>query len=144
MELSRIVEMSAEMLKILSENDGDIDDWKYVPMYREYVRMRKDRVKYNIAIEELAKKNMISKSKTETVMVISHATDAEQMYDTIQHETRHAADNIGEYYGLPPRGEESAYLQGEISRKMFVAAAMSVCPKCNHRPKYYRYGLQNY
>lgn len=75
-----------------------------------------------------------------TVMVISHATDAEQMYDTIQHETRHAADNIGEYYGLPPRGEESAYLQGEISRKMFVAAAMSVCPKCN-RQKYYRYGL---
>lgn len=79
-------------------------------------------------------------ARHKTVMVISHATDAEQMYDTIQHETRHAADNIGEYYGLPPRGEESAYLQGEISRKMFVAAAMSVCPKCNHQ-KYYRYGL---
>ena len=60
--------MSAEMLKILSENDGDIDDWKYVPMYREFVRMRQDRVKYNIAIEELAKKNMISKSKTERII----------------------------------------------------------------------------
>lgn len=66
-----------------------------------------------------------------TLMFIGKTTSAEQMYDTIQHETRHAADNIGEYYNLAGRGEDSAYLQGEIARKMFPAAAMAVCPKCN-------------
>lgn len=68
MELARVVEIGAELLKILSKNDGNIDDWKFVPMYREFVRMRKDRVKYNIAIEELAARNKISKSKTERII----------------------------------------------------------------------------
>lgn len=66
-----------------------------------------------------------------TVSFMSKATSAEQMYDTIQHEARHIADHIGEYYGVEERGETSAYLQGEIARQMFPAAAMVVCPKCN-------------
>lgn len=71
-----------------------------------------------------------------TVMLMSDTTSPEQMYDSIQHESRHAADNIGEYYGLEARGEESAYLQGEIARLMFPAAAMVICPKCNHESEY--------
>lgn len=66
-----------------------------------------------------------------TLMFMSKTTSAEQMYDSIQHETRHAADHVGEYYGLAARGEEQAYLQGEIARKMFPAAAMVVCPRCH-------------
>lgn len=66
-----------------------------------------------------------------TLVFISKASSAEQMYDTIQHETRHAANHIAEYYGLPLDGEEAAYLQGEIARQMFPAAAMVVCPKCH-------------
>lgn len=62
-----------------------------------------------------------------TIIIVSRATDGEQMYDSIQHETRHAADHIGEYYGIDPRGEESAYLQGEISRKMFSASSKIIC-----------------
>lgn len=63
-----------------------------------------------------------------TIIVVSRATSAEQMYDSISHERRHATDHIGEYYDLLPNGEEVAYLQGEIARKMFPAAAMVICP----------------
>lgn len=66
-----------------------------------------------------------------TIIVISETTSAEQMYDSIQHETRHAADHIGSFYDVTDN-EELAYLQGEISRLMFPAAAMVVCPKCKH------------
>ncbi|MCH5307642.1 MAG: hypothetical protein J1E37_06125 [Prevotella sp.] len=34
--------------------------------------------------------------------------------------------------GMQARGEDSAYLQGEIVRKVFTAAAMVICPTCKH------------
>ena len=37
---------------------------------------------------------------------------------------------IGGFYGVDPKSEEAAYLQGEMSRKMFPAVALAVCPKC--------------
>ena len=66
-----------------------------------------------------------------TVMCMSKATEPEQMYDSIQHETKHAVEHISEYYGINPRSEDAAYLQGEIGRNMFKAAAIVVCPKCH-------------
>ena len=54
---------------------------------------------------------------------IGRATSAEEMYDTIQHELKHLTEHIGGYYGLDPLGETSAYLQGEIGRSMYPAAA---------------------
>lgn len=63
---------------------------------------------------------------------ISKATSAEEMYDTIQHELKHLTEHIGEYYGLDPKGEKSAYLQGELGRQMFPAAAIVICPNCRH------------
>lgn len=66
-----------------------------------------------------------------TIIVIGHATSAEQMYDTIQHELKHVTEHISEYYYVDPRGEPAAYLQGEIARNMFPAAASLICPHCN-------------
>lgn len=66
-----------------------------------------------------------------TLMFIGRASSAAEMYDTIQHELKHATEHIGEYFGVDSQGEISAYLQGEIARNMFPAAAMAVCPKCN-------------
>lgn len=63
-----------------------------------------------------------------TVSFMSKATSAEQMYDTIDHEQKHIVEHIGEYYGVDPKSEESAYLQGEIGRLMFPAIALVVCP----------------
>lgn len=70
-----------------------------------------------------------------TVILLSEATSPEQMYDSIQHETKHAVEHISEYYGLNPKGETSAYLQGEIARLMFPAVALAVCPKCNEQKR---------
>lgn len=64
-------------------------------------------------------------------MFASVADTPEELFDTIIHEIRHATDHIGEYYGLKGRGEDSAYLQGEISKRLFPAVAMAVCPKCH-------------
>lgn len=66
-----------------------------------------------------------------TLILVSHTTSAEQMYDSIQHELKHAVEHISEYYDVCPRGEEAAYLQGEIARNMFAAAAFVVCPMCS-------------
>lgn len=68
-----------------------------------------------------------------TVVFISKTTTMEQMYDSIQHETKHVVEHIGEYYGVDPKSEESAYLQGEVARKMFPAAAMVICPVCHEK-----------
>lgn len=66
-----------------------------------------------------------------TVSFISKATSHEQMYDTISHEQKHIVEHISEYYGVEPKSEEAAYLQGEIGRQMFPAAAIVICPNNN-------------
>lgn len=70
--------------------------------------------------------------KRTSVIVIGKAESASQMFDSIVHEMKHLAEHIGEYYGIDPREEQSAYLQGDVGRKMWPAAAMVLCPKCNH------------
>jgi len=67
-----------------------------------------------------------------TLIFVSKATSPDEAYNTISHEIRHAADHIGKYYGMEARGEDSAYLQGEIAKKLFPAVAMVVCPICHN------------
>ena len=62
-----------------------------------------------------------------SIMVIGKATSPEQMFDSIVHEMKHLAEHIGEYYRMDSRSELSAYLQGEVGRKMWPAAAMALC-----------------
>ena len=38
---------------------------------------------------------------------------------------------ISGYYGIDPKSEDAAYLQGEIAKKLFPAVAIAVCPKCH-------------
>ena len=89
----------------------------------------------NKAIDILKNKNTgytyTSFDKKLTLMFISHTTSAEEMYDSIQHELKHAVEHISEYYNVNPKSEESAYLQGEIARNMFAAAVYIVCPNCH-------------
>lgn len=60
------------------------------------------------------------------------AVSPEELYDTITHETKHVVEHISSFYDVDPKSEEAAYLQGEISKKMFPAVAMAVCPKCHN------------
>ena len=70
-----------------------------------------------------------------TVMAMAKATSHEQMFDTVVHEMKHLVEHISDYYGLNPKTEMAAYLQGEVGRKMFPAAAIVMCPNCgaSHR-----------
>lgn len=65
-----------------------------------------------------------------SLMFVSKTTSAEQMFDSILHEVKHLTEHISEYYGLNPHDEVSAYLQGELGRKLFPAAAIVLCPHC--------------
>ena len=65
-----------------------------------------------------------------TLLFASRTDSAEEMFDTITHELKHATEHISGFYGVDPKSEEAAYLQGEMARKMFPAVALAVCPKC--------------
>ncbi len=65
-----------------------------------------------------------------SLMFISRATDPSQMYDSIDHEKKHVVEHISSYYGVNPKGEEAAYLSGELGRLLFPAAAYVICPHC--------------
>lgn len=67
-----------------------------------------------------------------TIVVVSRATSAEQAFDSIVHELKHVSEHISEFYDLDPKEELAAYLQGEVGRKLFPAAAMVLCPRCSH------------
>lgn len=62
-----------------------------------------------------------------TIMIVGKASSREQMFDSIEHETKHVTEHISEYYGVNPKSEESAYLQGEIGRLLFPAVSYVLC-----------------
>ncbi len=66
-----------------------------------------------------------------TLMFASETTSPEEMFDTITHELKHTTEHISGYFGVDPKSEVAAYLQGEIAKKMFPAVAIAVCPKCH-------------
>lgn len=67
-----------------------------------------------------------------SLLFMSRTTSAEQMFDSIVHEMKHLVEHISSYYGLDPKEELSAYLQGEVGRLMFPAASLAMCPRCRH------------
>lgn len=66
-----------------------------------------------------------------TLMFASSTDSTEEMFDTITHELKHATEHISGYFGVDPKSEEAAYLQGEIAKMMFPAVAIAVCPMCH-------------
>ena len=63
-----VVKVGLPMLKLMSENDVKLDDWKYVTMYEEYCHMRKMGLKYRYVISQLSATYNISKSKVERII----------------------------------------------------------------------------
>ena len=68
MEIVEIVRIGRELLKLLSENDVKLEDWKYLKMFEEYKRRRANKVKYRFAVMELAMAHNLSKSKVERII----------------------------------------------------------------------------
>jgi len=65
MKVVEIVKIGSELLKILSKNDVRIDDWQYVTMYERFIRMRKEGVKYIVAVNQLAEEYGMSRATIE-------------------------------------------------------------------------------
>lgn len=66
-----------------------------------------------------------------TLTFIGKATSLDEAYDTIAHERKHIVEHISSAYGVDPKSENAAYLQGEVGRQMFPAIALLVCPMCH-------------
>ena len=66
-----------------------------------------------------------------SIMLLGCSTSTEQMFDSIVHELKHLVEHVSSYYGLDPKEELAAYLQGEVGRQMFPAVALVLCPRCH-------------
>ena len=63
-----------------------------------------------------------------TLAFVARGSSPEQFYDTVQHELKHIVEHISTFYGVDPKSEEAAYLQGEVGRMLFPAVAAVLCP----------------
>lgn len=68
MRFANIVRLCAEMLKLVSQYDGTINDWRYVSLYDEFEEMRRNKVKYRVAVDELARRNGLSATTVERII----------------------------------------------------------------------------
>lgn len=53
------------MLKLMSRNEVNRDDWRFVPMYEEFQEMRDKGVKYREAVRMLAEDYHVSRATVE-------------------------------------------------------------------------------
>lgn len=54
MKVVELLKIGGEMLKLMSEKEVKRDYYRFVPMYYEYLNMRKNGIKYRSVIEILA------------------------------------------------------------------------------------------
>lgn len=60
--------LGSELLKMMSNCDLRIDDYKYLGLYSEYTKARKGNNKYIAIISELAEKYGISESSVKRII----------------------------------------------------------------------------
>lgn len=65
MKVIELLKLGGEMLKLMSENEVNRDDWRFVPMYEEFQEMREKGVKYREAVMMLAEDYHISRATVE-------------------------------------------------------------------------------
>lgn len=65
MKVVELLKISSPALKILSENEVNRDDWRYVPLYEEFQQMRRLGVKYDEAVRMLKEDYGIGRATVE-------------------------------------------------------------------------------
>lgn len=65
MKVVELVKISRELLKVLSENDVRINDWKHLKMFDEFMTMRQNGIKYRYAVSHLSATYGISRANVE-------------------------------------------------------------------------------
>lgn len=72
-----------------------------------------------------------------TVIVIGRTTSADECADTIIHERLHLAMHICKTLHIDPFSEQSAYLSGDIGKRMYKSASMLLCNDCRHKLRHH-------
>ena len=65
MKVYEMLKLGGEMLKLMSENEVNRDDWRFVPMYEEFRAIRHNGMKYREAVRMLAEDYHISRATVE-------------------------------------------------------------------------------
>lgn len=65
MKVIELLKIGGEMLKLMSENEVNRDDWRFVPMYEEFREMREKGLKYREAVRILAEDYHVSRATVE-------------------------------------------------------------------------------
>lgn len=65
MKVVELLKIGGEMLKLMSRNEVNRDDWRFVPMYEAFQEMRDKGVKYREAVRMLAEDYHVSRATVE-------------------------------------------------------------------------------
>ena len=65
MKVVELVKISSEALKLMSKNDVMRDDWRFVPMYEEFMMMREGGLKYSECVRMLSEDYHVSRATIE-------------------------------------------------------------------------------
>ena len=65
MKVVELLKIGGEMLKLMSRNEVNRDDWRFVPMYEDFQEMRDKGVKYREAVRMLAEDYHVSRATVE-------------------------------------------------------------------------------
>ena len=65
MKVIELLKLGGEMLKLMSRNEVNRDDWRFVPMYEAFQEMRLKGVKYREAVRMLAEEYHVSRATVE-------------------------------------------------------------------------------
>lgn len=74
--------------------------------------------------------------KRRTVLVIALTSCAAEFFNSLHHELQHFEGHIGEAYNLDPKGEEIAYLSGDVAMEMFPKIKHLICDCCRKEGNY--------
>ena len=65
MKVVELLKIGGEMLKLMSRNEVNRDDWRFVPLYEEFQEMRDKGMKYREAVRMLAEDYHVSRATVE-------------------------------------------------------------------------------
>ena len=65
MKVIELLKLGGEMLKLMSDNEVNRDDWRFVPLYEEFQTMRYNGMKYRETVRMLAEDYHISRATVE-------------------------------------------------------------------------------
>lgn len=68
MKVVELLKIGGEMLKLLSKNEVNVNDWRYIGMYEEFQNMRNLGIKYREAVRMLSKDYKIGRATVERII----------------------------------------------------------------------------